>query len=130
MAGRIQVGEKQLRQMADSLRAVRRQVVSAWSGVRQVVAGASDAESRLEREAVHTISQLVTADLRRRMTLCLDLLVQARNVYDHLTQPLEPENAARLQSEFDARLSDARQIAGEIQREAQEAQQTLRRWLS
>ncbi|NOX54124.1 MAG: hypothetical protein GXP27_06720 [Planctomycetes bacterium] len=129
MAGRTQVGEKQLRQMADSMRAVRRQVLAAWSNLREITTEASQDESRSGREAVHTISQLVTSDVRRRMTLCLEVLVQARNVYDHLTRPLDPENLEKLQREFDVRLRDARRLATEIERDAQEAEATLHRWL-
>jgi len=130
MDERTEVGEQQLRQMADSMRAVRRQILRAWNGVRQVaIEAADDAQSPAGRDAVDTISQLVTADLDRRMTLCLELLVQARNVYDHLTQPLAPENAVKLRREFYLRLHDARRLAGEIEREAEEAKTTLRRWL-
>ncbi len=126
---RRHVDRDELRKMSDEIMAVRRRVVSAWSGVLAVALEASLGESESGRRAVATISEVVTRDLQVRMALCEEVLNEARNTYDHLTQPLEPDNVRKLRRRFNTHLRDAERLAEEIEKDAEAAKATLHRWL-
>ena len=126
---RRRLNREELRKMSDELLAVRRRVVSAWSGVLAIALEASLGESESGRRAVATISEVVTRDLQLRMALCEEVLNEARNTYDHLTGPLEPANVKKLKRKFSTHLRDAEKLAEEIEKDAQTAKDTLHRWL-